>query len=433
MRRIEGIEALLAAQKARGLVALAGTDSSDSMRDRHVAMEVAQVRRVGEGAASSAIATARALHVEFPQFLAALTAGEVSEWHCRILVAETAHVTDAQTLAALQARLLPKAVRRTPSEFRREVRRAVADLDAAREAERHALARADRYVSCTPLPDGMGHLGIVSDWPTISAMHAAGPRRGPRPSARRAVARRLPVAGTTTRSPPRAARTRSPPASSAAQQADGSMVLDPTDVPVSLTLVMDLDTLRGEADRHALLDGEPIPAEVARDYADAASLWRRAVTDPVTGHLLDYGREQYLPATLRDYVLARDHCRVPGCTTRAVSRLEMDHADPVPRRRHLQRPTAAGCAPSTTSSRPHASPTSSTPRPTAPPPGSPHGGSGITIPPRPYLHDPRSHQRAAGSRDARPPDPSPPPAFTSHREPSGSGPRERHVPDPPPF
>ena len=114
LRRIEGIEALLAAQKARGLVALAGTDSSDSMRDRHVAMEVAQVRRVGEGAAFSAIATARALHGEFPQFLAALSAGEVSEWHCRVLVTETAHGTDPQTLAALQDRLLPKA-RRLPA------------------------------------------------------------------------------------------------------------------------------------------------------------------------------------------------------------------------------------------------------------------------------------------------------------------------------
>ncbi|HET7902111.1 MAG TPA: HNH endonuclease signature motif containing protein, partial [Candidatus Nanopelagicales bacterium] len=58
--------------------------------------------------------------------------------------------------------------------------------------------------------------------------------------------------------------------------------------------------------------------------------------DPVTGHLLDYGREQYLPDKLRDYILARDHCRAPGCTVRALSRLEMDHAIPFP-----QGPTSA--------------------------------------------------------------------------------------------
>ena len=57
---------------------------------------------------------------------------------------------------------------------------------------------------------------------------------------------------------------------------------------------------------------------------------KATVTDPVTGHLLDYGTSQYLPDKLRDHVLARDHCRVPGCTTKAASRLEMDHARPYP-------------------------------------------------------------------------------------------------------
>ncbi len=130
VRRMEALEALVAARKNRGLVAMAGTDGSDSMSDRHVAMEVAQLRRVGEGAAASGIATARALHVEFPKFLAALEAGEVSEWHCRVLVSETVHVVDPATIVALQERLLPKAKRTTPGRFRTEVRKAVADLDA---------------------------------------------------------------------------------------------------------------------------------------------------------------------------------------------------------------------------------------------------------------------------------------------------------------
>ena len=56
-------------------------------------------------------------------------------------------------------------------------------------------------------------------------------------------------------------------------------------------------------------------------------MFRRMVTDPVTAHLLDYGRTQYLPQPLRHYVLARDGgCRAPGCTTRSPGRLQMDHA-----------------------------------------------------------------------------------------------------------
>jgi hypothetical protein len=55
------------------------------------------------------------------------------------------------------------------------------------------------------------------------------------------------------------------------------------------------------------------------------------VTDPVTGHLLDYGRTTYLPAPLRTYVMARDDdCRAPGCHSRAPSNAQMDHAIPFP-------------------------------------------------------------------------------------------------------
>ena len=66
----------------------------------------------------------------------------------------------------------------------------------------------------------------------------------------------------------------------------------------------------------------PIPAPLARLLA-ADSTWRRLVTDPVHGHLLDYGTTTYTPPrALRNYVITRDRtCRFPGCTQPA------DHAD----------------------------------------------------------------------------------------------------------
>ena len=94
---------------------------------------------------------------------------------------------------------------------------------------------------------------------------------------------------------------------------------------------MDLETLRGEAEGIALVDGQPVPGETGRDYAAFATWWRRLVTDPVDGHLLDYGRSTYLPDKLRRYVLARDGvCRSPYCTTQASSRLQLDHAHEFP-------------------------------------------------------------------------------------------------------
>ncbi|HET7901280.1 MAG TPA: DUF222 domain-containing protein, partial [Candidatus Nanopelagicales bacterium] len=170
LARLAGMEREMAAQCAaryRMVVDLVGTDPAlDSMHDRHARMELALVLRVGEGAASSLIATARTIVRDYPEFLAALEAGEISEWHCRELVSGTRYVSDLDTIAALQKRLLPKAKRRTPAEFRKAVRMAMASLDAESAEDRRTKARQDRYVTYRPLDDGMAYLGICTDQPT---------------------------------------------------------------------------------------------------------------------------------------------------------------------------------------------------------------------------------------------------------------------------
>ncbi len=113
--------------------------------------------------------------------------------------------------------------------------------------------------------------------------------------------------------------------------ADGALTWDRAQTQVVAHLVIDLDTLRAERDHPALLDGQPVPASIGRELAGYARAWRRIVTEPVTGASLDYGTLTYLPAPLRAYVLDRDGgCRAPGCTTRAPSRLQMDHAQEWP-------------------------------------------------------------------------------------------------------
>jgi hypothetical protein len=95
-------------------------------------------------------------------------------------------------------------------------------------------------------------------------------------------------------------------------------------------LVIDLATLRREADNLCLLDGTPIPAPVGRELARSVRAWRRVVTDPVTGHLLDYGRRVYLPPPLLRFIHARDGlCTAPYCQ-RPASRCQNDHRDRFP-------------------------------------------------------------------------------------------------------
>jgi hypothetical protein len=194
-----------------------------------------------------------------------------------------------------------------------------------------------------------------------------------------------------------------------AEQTDGTVVLDPADVvQVECQVVIDLATLRGEADRIALLDGEPVPADVGRAWARGARWFRRMVTDPVTGHLLDRGR-RYMADDVRDFVLSRDGgCRLPVCGISHPDRVQADHAVPAPvgptssanlgalSTTHHQLKTAGyldildsasdGSAVLTTA-----------------------WGQRIVIPPHAFLHDPEPEpRRLARPATAAPPDDPPP-------------------------
>jgi hypothetical protein len=109
--------------------------------------------------------------------------------------------------------------------------------------------------------------------------------------------------------------------------ADDSTSRPPVRAEVQVT--MDVATALCLADNPAELAGYgPIPPELARLIA-ADALWRRLLIDPVTGHLLDYGRTTYRPPkALVDYLHARDRtCRFPNCSQPAA-RCDLDHEHP---------------------------------------------------------------------------------------------------------
>jgi hypothetical protein len=93
-----------------------------------------------------------------------------------------------------------------------------------------------------------------------------------------------------------------------------------------IQIVMPHSTLTGADDQPCELVGHgPVPASLARETA-ADGVWRRLVTDPLSGTVLDHGRTTYYPpAGLADHVKARDvYCRFPGCRRKAVD-AELDH------------------------------------------------------------------------------------------------------------
>ncbi|MDQ2838424.1 MAG: 13E12 repeat family protein, partial [Actinomycetota bacterium] len=85
----------------------------------------------------------------------------------------------------------------------------------------------------------------------------------------------------------------------------------------SIQVVVSADTLLTLDDQPAHLTGYgPITAETARRLAaDKSGTWRRLLTDPDTGQLLDISQDRYRPSQrLRDFINARDNvCCFPTC------------------------------------------------------------------------------------------------------------------------
>ncbi|HST80791.1 MAG TPA: DUF222 domain-containing protein [Kineosporiaceae bacterium] len=99
-------------------------------------------------------------------------------------------------------------------------------------------------------------------------------------------------------------------------------------VTAHVQVTVSIETLLNLNDDPAHLTGHgTITAQTARALAfQPDSTWRRLLTDPQSGTLLDYGRTKYRPPTpLADHVIARDlTCTHPDCTQPAEN-CDLDH------------------------------------------------------------------------------------------------------------
>ena len=100
-----------------------------------------------------------------------------------------------------------------------------------------------------------------------------------------------------------------------------------------MTVTVDLPTFLGLTDQPGeILDspGVMLTAEQLRALLPDAQV-RRLITDPLTGHLLDYGQSTYrIPAPLAAYLTARHVTSTGPGSTVPASRCDLDHAHPYP-------------------------------------------------------------------------------------------------------
>ena len=335
---LERQSAWLQAVMQRAIVAVAGNDSSTPENtwdgiDEAEREEVAAALRLSGNTAQMRIDVARTLINHLPNTCSALAMGEISASHATVIAKETAAaIRDGISEFAIyqiEEKALAHAEFHTPGQVANKVRTTIAQLAPAEFEEVVDRARESRRVSCYNDADGMA---------TVVAILPAQDAQMVMKSIESYIMKMNEIdeaknenstEATSSWSLLSADNKRADALTAILSQALASNVDDvrPHRRPVTVNVTIDLPTLLGLAENPGQLSGYgAIPASVARELASDAT-WKRFITDPQTGNLLDYGREKYEPPqALVDFLLARDRtCRFPGCRQPA-SKSDIDHA-----------------------------------------------------------------------------------------------------------
>ena len=354
----------------------------------YAADEIAARLRVTRRAADIKLSLALALADRLPATADALRKGHIDIGKAKAIAELTVNVANAEARAAVEEKVLRRAGEQTGPELRRSLLRAVARIDPTANAKRHQQAKAERFLRVQPCCDGMAELtgwmsaedAMVVFGAVDSLARNADPDDPRSIDARRVdalvdlcrptrVSSNLPTPfggvglGAGSGDFSAAAGSGGSPAGSRCASSAGSG--GASDVPgpgggvfsrpgrsgesdgnrasqragrrdrggPEVRVIVPVSTLLGLDDQPAELAGYgPVDAETARRIAaDPDATWRRLLTDPASGTLLDYGTRVYRPPeSLARHVMARDQvCCFPGCRQPA-ERCDLDHGVPYP-------------------------------------------------------------------------------------------------------
>jgi hypothetical protein len=290
----------------------------DDASDRtFVSHEVAAALHVTRPVADHLVNVCRRLARTLPVTARALADGRVTEAQVIVISDETGPLT-AELACQVEDRLIPDAQFQTVGQFRAAVRKLVAALDPEGFAARHTRQKTQTDVTVTDYGDGVSGLVATMTTPDAAIVKTAVDAW--------ADHHRTLMPETTV-----AERRCAALVDWARRYLAGPGVPKRHGHRVNVDVIVDLPTLLGLADHPGEIPGYGIiPAGLARELA-ADGTWRRLVTDPQTGHLIDCGRRRYRPSqALTDYLLARERVSsFPGSTVPAA-RCDIDHTQPYP-------------------------------------------------------------------------------------------------------
>jgi hypothetical protein len=351
---IERQESWLQALMHRAVIAVAGRESNPTDDPTYFVNEseredVSTALGLSPASAQIKIDIARTLTNHLPNTCSALAVGEISTAHANAIARETTSALNRglpeSVIFEIENRAISYAEFHTPSQVANLVRKVIAERQPEEFEEVVASAREMRRVTCFDEADGMST--IIALLPAHEAKivmssleafiyrkkqsHAANSTKSA--GAHSAVSdfetsRLAAVANSDEILTKDMERADALAAIASQYLASTEEDVTPQRRPLTVNVTIDLPTLLGLAENPGELAGYgAIPASVAREIASDAR-WRRFITEPMTGNLLDLGRESYIPdQALRDFLIARDRtCRFPGCRRSAILS-DLDHAE----------------------------------------------------------------------------------------------------------
>nr|WP_238351395.1 HNH endonuclease signature motif containing protein [Kribbella shirazensis] len=301
-------------------------------------------------------------------------------WSKALAISEATRALPPEAAQAVETHVLRRAPGQTHKNLRESLRRQVAKHTIEEDTDRHREAVTDRTCKIVPLPDGMAGLWVVHTadkiqqmWVVVQAIADLAKRPSPKPGS--APATVPSPAGTsgeatgaeTTLRPTGANAPPSTNSTTPGHRTDGKQTNDrpPRDQRTAgqrradvmadlfehmlhngldwlgrrlpdqhrrrphIEVVTPVTTLLGVDDDPCELTGYgPIPADMARRIASDGT-WRRLLTDPASGAVLEASTTRHDPGALVTETLLARHpvCAWPGCN-RTSRQCDRDHATP---------------------------------------------------------------------------------------------------------
>jgi hypothetical protein len=318
---IEKQQAWLEAQKQ---LLLSQISSRDPSGKQWCVEEVGAALRLSGPQARTRLAHAEQLTNRLPATFAALSEGQLTPAQAGVIAKLSFELPD-ELLPAYETRVLRNAEQQSVTDLTRTAQRAVLSLDPSTAEQKRQHAMADRQVRIAPSEHAMAWLMALlpaADAKAIYARLDGAARMAPREDPRSMDQLRADAL-----------------VNGVLNGIAGELPAEQGRQP-GISVTVSLDTLVGATEQPGWLDGYgPISAGYARELAhDPTGTWRRLVTDPLSGRLLDYGTTRYRPPRhLADHVIERDgECTFPYCG-HSARRADLDHIMPFP-----QGHTAAG-------------------------------------------------------------------------------------------